>query len=1042
MASSLDYTFVTVSSNCENIGRSSMIQDFLLVWLDKTIDEIHNSHHRTLMMKLREIVNVIHIFNDIDKCVKFLSEIKEEKVFVISSGSLGCTAMSFIHDMPQIIFICIFCGNKAPNELWARNWPKITGVFTDIESVYTAVKQTTERCSRDCVSMRFVRNASGIFEENLDQLDKSFMYTQIFKDILLTIDFSQSHFQEFFKFCREQFVGPDIPLQTINKLEKEYRCNRAIWWYTCHSFLYSMLNQALRNMEVNIIIKMGFFICDLHRNLTQLHFEQYINQKNLDKFTAFRGQVLSQVDFDQLKKHIGGLISFNNFLSVTTNSSVARQFACPNNMNPNSVSILFVMQIDPSIRSTPFANIQHLSCFKTEEEILFSMHSIFRICQVECIDTNPCLWRVDLTLTCDKIDKQLSALTERIREETFPNLNGWHRLTELLLKLGQFNLVEQVCQDMLVKTSSKHEIADICHRLGIIKRNLAKYNEAIESYQKSIMIKEKILSKNSFDLAASYGGLGSVYDNIDDHSQALKYYEKAHKIFQIICLPNDFNLATSYSNMGVLFTRIGEYSRAFSFLQTACTIREEILPSKHPHLAISYNHIGVLYTKMNNYTKALEYHEKARKICEVVLPSDHPNLSLCYTHIGNAYNGMDNYSEALKFHKKAKEICERTLSENHSQRAFIYDNMGLVYCKMSDYPRAIYYHATALEMYQKVLPNDHLDLGTCHYNLGKVKHNDGKYTDALSFYQEALQCYEQKLKSNDPKLLLTHENIADVYEKLEDYTKAISHYETVLAAKTQQIPLNYFDLAFFYQKIGLLHEKKGDHENAILLYLQAINVYKTATELPQHTLTDDHIETEDFIHLQPISELLNEQRSSKYFDPTSAYEKLSILHKNMGDHSKAAYYYNEAVRSRQQTEQLIPSNVPSSNNETSINDQIDTSTIHSQIQHSTLSNMPSCSKETVLLDQKTDKDSKTIVSLVNTNVNPQPVVHSSSSTSLDHTVITNINHKQADQSSPSNNVPSLPTETALSNKKTATGCFSYFFNCCRSKRKKASRYEE
>ena len=36
---------------------------------------------------------------------------------------------------------------------------------------------------------------------------QSFMYTQILKEILLTIDFEQEHINEFLTYCREQFVG-------------------------------------------------------------------------------------------------------------------------------------------------------------------------------------------------------------------------------------------------------------------------------------------------------------------------------------------------------------------------------------------------------------------------------------------------------------------------------------------------------------------------------------------------------------------------------------------------------------------------------------------------------------------------------------------------------------------------------------------------------------------------------------------------------------------------------------------------------------------
>ncbi len=99
------------------------------------------------------------------------------------------------------------------------------------------------------------------------------------------------------------------------------------------------------------------------------------------------------------------------------------------------------MQIDPLITATPFANVGKVSYYQGEEEILFSMHSVYRIGQLKQIDKNDRLWQVDLTLTGDN-DPQLRALTECMREETVEGYKGWYRLDYLMIKLGNFNKVE------------------------------------------------------------------------------------------------------------------------------------------------------------------------------------------------------------------------------------------------------------------------------------------------------------------------------------------------------------------------------------------------------------------------------------------------------------------------------------------------------------------------------------------------------------------------------------------------------------------------
>jgi len=149
-----------------------------------------------------------------------------------------------------------------------------------------------------------------------------------------------------------------------------------------------MLNRTLRLMEVDVIIKMGFFVRDLHNNIVTLHAEQYGGKNHSDSFTVYRGQGLSQTDFDQLKQTQGGLLSFNNFLSTSLDQAVSFFFAESNQYNPDLIGVLFAITIDPSISSSPFANIGNVSCYQEEEEILFSMHSVFRIGQMKQIDKN------------------------------------------------------------------------------------------------------------------------------------------------------------------------------------------------------------------------------------------------------------------------------------------------------------------------------------------------------------------------------------------------------------------------------------------------------------------------------------------------------------------------------------------------------------------------------------------------------------------------------------------------------------------------------
>jgi tetratricopeptide (TPR) repeat protein len=546
-----------------------------------------------------------------------------------------------------------------------------------------------------------------VSKKNLDQLDPSFMYTQIMKEILLTIEFEQPHIEEFIIYCRDVLANNPGQLQHVDKLERKYRDQTPIWWYTFECFLYPMLNRALRLMDADLIIKLGFFIGDLHRQIEQLHEEQFADPSSNQSFSVYRGQGMNKEQFEKMITNKGGLLSFNCFLSTSKDRKVSLDFAQRATTNADMVGVLFVMTINPAQSTTPFASVIDVGCYAgKEDEVLFSMHTVFRIGNITPMGENHRLFRVELTLTADN-DKDLRRLTDRIREETFPNSTGWYRLGSVLLKMRQSEKAQQVYEILLEQETEESAKAPIYNQLGLIKDNLGEYQEAIRFYDKSIKIAEKCKPLNHQNLAMSYNNIGLVYDSMGDYPKALSSHEKALAIKQQSLPPNHPALAASYNNIGAVYQNMGDYPKALSSHEKALAIRQQSLPPNHPALAASYNNIGAVYQNMGDYPKALSSYEKALAIGQQSLPPNHPDLASSYNNIGNVYQNMGDYPKALSSLEKTLAIQQQSLPPNHPHLATSHCNMGLLYEKMGNNSKACSSYERAVETGQKSLPSNH-----------------------------------------------------------------------------------------------------------------------------------------------------------------------------------------------------------------------------------------------------------------------------------------------------------------------------------------------
>jgi tetratricopeptide (TPR) repeat protein len=319
-------------------------------------------------------------------------------------------------------------------------------------------------------------------------------------------------------------------------------------------------------------------------------------------------------------------MSFNNFLSTSYDRTVGLCFARRSLDDPNLMGILCVMKIDPSKSTKLFAYIGDISYYpEEEEEVLFSMHTVFRIDAIKPMNENQRLFQVDLTLTSED-DKDLRILTNRIREETFPQSSGWYRLGSMLIKMGQPDLAEQVYQVLLDETIDDSKKASIYHQLGVVKYDRREYKEAIIFYEKSLQIRKKLLPPDHPDLAKCYNNIGNVYGKIGERQKALSFYEKALQIKQQSLPSNDISLAASYCNIGSLYGEMRDYAKALPYFEKDLEISKKSLSSNDPDLATSYSNLAVAYENLGYYLEARSYYQHAIDIGQQSLPPNHPDL--------------------------------------------------------------------------------------------------------------------------------------------------------------------------------------------------------------------------------------------------------------------------------------------------------------------------------------------------------------------------------------------------------------------------------
>ncbi|CAF1677834.1 unnamed protein product, partial [Didymodactylos carnosus] len=129
----------------------------------------------------------------------------------------------------------------------------------------------------------------------------------------------------------------------------------------------------------------------------------------------YRGQCMTLDEIDLLKENVDSRLSVNTFLSTTKNLEVARMYI--GNDHPLVQSCIFEIYLNArtEYNDKPFANISDFTAFNDENEILFSMGTVFRVISVEKNEEEH-LWYIKLELINDEnllIDFYRTELAQR-----------------------------------------------------------------------------------------------------------------------------------------------------------------------------------------------------------------------------------------------------------------------------------------------------------------------------------------------------------------------------------------------------------------------------------------------------------------------------------------------------------------------------------------------------------------------------------------------------------------------------------------------------
>lgn len=689
------------------------LADLSILWIDRSSPS----------GLLTSLVIFTSTFPTIKESLPYVEKLRSgDQVFCVLAEK-STSDISFLHAYSQINRFYFISDNGSETDY----------CFPDVESLFCALKKDIRLFYRSLNGPWnvFSWNTSETSLRQLSPDNASFVWHQLLLDIIqkLPDEDDEEAKNEFLAECRWEYYGNTAVQAWIDRFDQEFSSSDAITWYTRDTFVYRLLNRALRMQEVDIVYKCRFMLKLLCQQLAQLQQQQ--SSQDLPIEIVYRVQKCPSEELEKLRNGVGRLIAMSSFLSTSIGEDVSTNFG---NMNGNQCDgeqwLLYEITITPDVqRSHTFAYIgeKGLSINPDEMEVLFTPGAVFRVDSMPQFVPNKSIWRINLSLATNKQCKEVENTMNSLRQTNAHFPNTLLTLGAVLAEIGHFNSSLRFYQILLQKRLPQSSnlpyslAACVYSDIGALYYERGKYDQAIHFADRALEIDWRCRPKNMMSLLKDCMNRGVILSDSNRNFEAMYAFFCALIWMQIMENPD-----------------LPDYSKARR-------------PSEYTEVCGKLcNNIGMFAQKNDKFSAAFRYYQECDEIFKN--SGDMISRSKILLNIATLYHDKKDYNGALPLYREVIEIQKRLYpDQKHPFISKSYASLALCYANVGQYEKALRYISNSLDIEKSQTPLNYVTLAVCYHSFGVIRTLREEYLEALQCVEQAYEC-GRKADLNDDHL--------------------------------------------------------------------------------------------------------------------------------------------------------------------------------------------------------------------------------------------------------------------------------------------------
>ena len=486
--------------------------------------------------------------------------------------------------------------------------------------------------------------------------------------------------------------------------------------------------------------------------------------------------------------------------------------------------------------------------------------------------------------------------------------------------------------------------------IGKSYRNLGAFQDAVESYGRSVTLNTEVFGKDHLATLQAQAGLanawqdngqlelaqallldvvarmtrllGSEDDRVLDSmrvlaenhrrlgqpAKAIAVLEETLAGLKSLYGPNDRIVLSNMYALALALNDADQQDKALTLLEQTLALQTEHLAADHPDISTCSGKLAEMYCKFGQF-------QKAKPLLEKVLewsiaqhgPEGHVTI-YTMSRLGGLYRNLGQLDKALPLAEQNVALARKVFGNEHPNVTNAISDLAMTY-------RANGEHAKALPLFEESMERRKASNGVKHpdtvlsmLNLASSLKSNGKLDMAEQLNVECLAIATEVLGENHTTTMTIKQNLAAGYWSAKKLDLSVPLFEEVLEYREGKYGRSHPDTLMAVANVGVNYRDAGRLEEAIPLLEEA---YSASQNLPALSfmgaeLLDGYLragKTEQGLKL--LEELVAVARSNfpadslKLATPLAYMGKL-LLRSNLLDEAERVLRETEMIRQQQE----------------------------------------------------------------------------------------------------------------------------------------------